>query len=95
MQLDEIIGEFTDRALGDDASLFEQREAVRRTPRERDILFDQHHRDAALAIEARDHVLDLLDDVRLDALGRLIQQDDLGLGQQRTRDRELLLLAAG
>src|SRR5690606_41650215 len=37
----------------------------------------------------------LLDDRRLDALGRLVEQQHLRLGGERARDRELLLLAAG
>ena len=39
-------------------------------------------------------VLDLLDDVGLNSLGRLVEQDDLRLGQHRAGDGELLLLAA-
>ena len=41
-----------------------------------------------------DHAADLLDDVGLDALGRLVQQQDAGPRDQRAGDGELLLLAA-
>src|SRR6202000_867040 len=90
-----ITGELADRALGDDAPLLEQCEAVRCAPRERDILLDQHDRDLAFAVELDDYVLDLLDDVGLNAFGRLLPRGGLWLRQQRARDRELLLLAAG
>ena len=38
---------------------------------------------------------DILDDRRLDAFGRLVEQQDLRIARERARDRELLLLAAG
>ena len=38
---------------------------------------------------------DVLDDRRLDAFGRLVEQQHLRIGRQRARDGELLLLAAG
>jgi hypothetical protein len=47
-----------------------------------------------LAVEPDDRLLDLLDDVGLDALGRLVEQDDPGLAASARRDRQLLLLAA-
>ena len=47
-----------------------------------------------IVVEAHDHVLDLLDDVGLNSLGRFIEQDNFGIGQHRAGDGELLLLAA-
>ncbi len=38
--------------------------------------------------------LDLIDNVRLNSLGRLIKQQNPGVGGERTGDRKLLLLAA-
>src|SRR5208282_1546531 len=38
---------------------------------------------------------DVLDDRGLDAFGRLIENEELGLGHERPRDRQLLLLPAG
>ena len=60
-----------------------------------DVLFDEDDRQAALAVEAQDDLLDLLDDRWLDAFGRLIEQQHFRLGGERARDGELLLLAAG
>ncbi len=92
----EIVRQLGDGSLRHDpALLHDTRNGVGRTPCEFDILLDQDDRDAVLPVEADDHRFDLLDDVGLDALGRLVEQHDLGLGQQRAGDRELLLLAAG
>jgi hypothetical protein len=48
----------------------------------------------ALIPQQRDHPADLLDDVGLDALGRLVEQQQFGLGDHRAGDAQLLLLAA-
>ena len=37
---------------------------------------------------------DLVNDVGLDAFGRLVEQQHLGMGEQRAADGQLLLLAA-
>ncbi len=42
-----------------------------------------------------EHLGEVLDDRRLDAFGRLVEQQHLGVAGQRARDGELLLLAAG
>ena len=44
-------------------------------------------------IEAEDRLLDQFDDVRLDSLGRLVEQQHAGIGGERAGDCELLLLA--
>ena len=41
------------------------------------------------------HALDLVDDDRRQALGRLVHDQQLGVAEQRPRDRQHLLLAAG
>src|SRR2546426_6935566 len=43
--------------------------------------------------ELLDGFANLVDDVRLDALGRLVKKEDLRTGEQRAADGELLLLA--
>ena len=58
-----------------------------------EILLDQHDRHAALLAEVVDGAADILDDRGLDTLGRLVQHQQPGSGDQRPRDRELLLLA--
>ena len=48
----------------------------------------------ALRPQQRDNPADILDDARLDALGRFVQHQQARLHHQRPRDGELLLLAA-
>ena len=62
--------------------------------RERQLLLDQQDGDVALLAQALDDVADLLHDVGLDALGRLVEKSSFGSQRQRAADRELLLLAA-
>ena len=59
-----------------------------------EILFDQNDRHAALPAQMGNHPANLLDDVGLDALGRLVQKQNLGAHDHGPGDRELLLLAA-
>ncbi len=63
--------------------------------RERQLLLDEQHRDArTVLIEPQDDAADLVHDVRLDPLGRLVQDQQARLEHERAADRELLLLAA-
>ena len=71
------------------------RSTARAAQREADVLLDQQHRQVAALGERDDRVLDLGDDVRLDALGRLVEDQQPRLGDQRPGDGELLALAAG
>src|SRR5882762_2695035 len=59
-----------------------------------EILFDQHDCDVAEVAQVGDRAADVLDDRGLNALGRLVQQQQLRPHHQRAPDRELLLLAA-
>ena len=63
--------------------------------REVEILLDQYHGDPSEIAQIGDGAADVLDDRRLDTLGRLIQQQQARAHDQRPADRELLLLAAG
>ena len=62
---------------------------------ELDVLFDEDDREVLHPVQAQDHLFDFFDDDRLNAFGRLVEQQDLRLGGERTRDSELLLLPAG
>ena len=90
-----VIGERSNRAFRRDPALFHNHETLRGTAREIDVLLDENDGDAKLTVDADDDLLDLLDDVGLNAFRRFVEQDELGLGQQRARDGELLLLPAG
>ncbi len=49
----------------------------------------------ALGDELAQHMADLLDDVGLNAFGRLVEQEHLGIAGQSAGDGQLLLLPAG
>ena len=59
------------------------------------VLLDQDDRHGLAVGQHADDPADVLDDARLDAFGRLVEDQQLRAGRQRARDRELLLLAAG
>ena len=63
--------------------------------RDADILLDDEHADIALLAETEQDLLDLLDDHRREALGRLVHDEKVRIEQQRARNRQHLLLAAG
>src|SRR5690349_11074178 len=60
-----------------------------------EILLDQHDRHLAEPAQVRDGAAVVLDDRRLDALGRLVEQQEARPHHQGAADRELLLLPAG
>src|SRR5580693_7755703 len=59
-----------------------------------EILLDQHDGDLAERAQIGDGAADILDDRRLDAFGRLVEQEEPRPHHQRAADGELLLLAA-
>ena len=58
------------------------------------MLLDEQNREVAPVGEVDDHLLDLGDHVGLDALGRLVEDQEARLGQQRPGDGQLLALAS-
>src|SRR5882724_4375097 len=60
-----------------------------------EILFDENDRHVAEAAQIGDGAADILDDRRLNALGRLVEQQQFWPHHQRAADREPPLLAAG
>src|SRR5690606_35066330 len=95
MSLDELVRELVHRAGRDDAALVHDAKAVAETAHERQLLLDDEHGQPELAVELANHVADLRDDARLNAFGRLVEEQQARLEHERARDRELLLLAAG
>ena len=87
--------EFGHRSVGDHASVIDHEERVSEPARHLDVLFGQKQRDAELAIERKQGLADLVDDVRLDAFGRLVEQQHFRIDGERAGDRELLFLSAG
>src|SRR5216683_1059594 len=72
----------------------EDRIVLRERLGEIDVLLDQQDGHPPLEQDP-EHALDVLHDGRLDPLGGLVEQEQLGAGDQRARDGELLLLAPG
>ncbi|GCC42075.1 hypothetical protein chiPu_0026433, partial [Chiloscyllium punctatum] len=63
--------------------------------RHADVLLDDQDGDVAFIAEAQQHIFDLCNDHRRKPLGRLVHDQQMRVGEQRARDREHLLLAAG
>src|SRR5574337_1225768 len=61
--------------------------------RDRQLLLDQQHRDAA-ALEFAQELRDLFDDLGRQSFGGLVDHDQVGVAHQRAAQREHLLLAA-
>ena len=78
-----------------DAAVDHDGDFARHRRRDADVLLDDEHGDVALLAEPDQHLLDLGDDDRRQALGRLVHHQQLRVGQQRARNRQHLLLAAG
>src|SRR5689334_18989904 len=76
-----------------DGALLHQIDALARFERQRHVLLDQQDGDA-LAMQRVDDLVDLRHHTRHQPLGRLVEQDDLGLEHHGARDRQHLLLAA-
>ena len=54
-------------------------------------MLDQQHGDVALVADAADQVAEHMDFLVVEAAGRLVEQQDLGLGRQRARQLDALL----
>src|SRR5690554_1558062 len=59
-----------------------------------DVLLDDEDVDALFFAKAKQYVLDMIDDDRSKAFGRLVHYQQARIGQKRARDRQHLLLAA-
>ena len=79
--------------LLDHAAVLHHVEAVGQRRGEAEVLLDHHDRVALLA-QRDDHLGELLHDHRRQALGDLVEQQQLGAGAQDARHRQHLLLAA-
>src|SRR5205814_7183146 len=82
------------RARGDDGALGHDHVLVREALGKVKVLLDEQDRQPQLALDPTQRVFDLEDDGRLDALGRLVEHEQLRLRQQRAPDRQHLLFAA-
>src|SRR4051794_38481144 len=95
MAAHQLVAQVAHRSRRDRATAVHDDEARGDAARERELLLDQQERESLLAVQADQDVTYLAHDVRLDTLGRLVQNQELGTERERASDRELLLLAAG
>jgi hypothetical protein len=81
------------RCLVNDFAALHQVDAVGEAERGSQVLLDQQHGNPA-SRDIRNLVADLRDQLRHDAFGRLVEDDELRLHHEAARDRQHLLLAA-
>src|ERR1700756_1294981 len=79
----------------DDFTALHYKKAGREIPGKIEILLDEQDCHVALHGEGANDALDLLDDRGLDALGRLVEDQQSWAGDESAGDRQLLLLAPG
>src|SRR5580658_5928269 len=92
--LQRVLVEIVPIAGIDDGAAVHDGEMVAEFAGKVEILLDQHDGDLAERAQIGDGATDILDDRRLDAFGRLVEQQQPRPHHQRSPDGELLLLAA-
>ena len=80
-------------AVHDDLARFEDVAVLGDRQRHHGVLFDQQHRHALL-IDVDDDVANLFDQHRGETERRFVENEEFGVGHERTADGEHLLLAA-
>ena len=78
-----------------DPAVDHDRDVVGHRGRDPDILLDDEHADVALIAEIEQNLFDPFDNDRRQALGRLVHDQEPRVEQERARNGEHLLLAAG
>ena len=79
-------------SFGQDAAVTEHADGLRDLEHDIHVVLDEQHGQPDLGIELLEVLRDLLNDRRLDAFVRFIEQDDLRVGGKRTRDLDPLHL---
>src|SRR6266403_4341220 len=90
---DHLVGQAVNIGLPRDPAFHHDSKFLGDTPGEVELLLDQNDRQLLLLVDTLDDPLDLLDDRRLDTLGRLVQEKEFRIAAERARDRQMLLLA--
>ena len=90
------VGEyFVGRALLDDAAAFHHGDAVGELLHHRHFVGDEQDGEIEFGVDLLQQRQDLRGGLRIERRGRLVRQQHLRLGGQRTGDADALLLAAG
>ena len=90
-----VASELARRRDAVDAAVDHDRDVVGDRAGDADILLDDEDVHVAVLAQLLEHLLDLGDDDRCKSLRRLVHDKEPRVGQQRPRDRQHLLLAAG
>jgi hypothetical protein len=91
----DFVCEFADFSGNNTAAVGEDAELAGHAARKGQLLFDEKNRETFFFVQAQDNVSNFVHDIRLDAFGRLVENQELGSQNERAADRELLLLPAG
>src|SRR5579864_4956983 len=94
MAANHVLVQTFDWAFGDDGAAVHDVEAVADVGAKIQVLLDQQNADFPFGFDLQQRFADLINDVRLDAFSRLVEDKNFGTGQQGAGDGELLLLAA-
>src|SRR6478672_10418441 len=89
-----LVGQVAWRHLVDDGTLVHHVTSLGHGHDHVDILLDEQHRESDFVVELPEIPRDLLNDRRLDAFGRLVEQHESRIPDQRATNGKLLLLAA-
>jgi diketogulonate reductase-like aldo/keto reductase len=87
-----VRAQFLGRGLVHDLPVREDVHAVGEVERDANVLFDEQHGDAGVA-DVLDDLHDAVDDERCKPLGRFVEHEEVGAGDERASDREHLLFA--
>src|SRR5690349_2759084 len=82
------------RAFGDDRATVHDVKAVADAEAEIEILFDEQDADFAFLLDLHQSVANQVDDAGLNAFGWLVEDQNFRVGQKRSGNCKLLLLAA-
>src|SRR6266850_3563308 len=82
------------RKLAQDGALLDEQDPLRQGGDELEILLDEEDREPLRLVKVLQDHHQLLDDRRLDSLGRLVEEDELGVARETPGDRQELLLSA-
>src|SRR6266576_6080612 len=94
MLFDNIVVEVRGGALGYNGAAVHDVKTGADVEAEVEVLLDKEDADFAFGFDFQNGFANQVNDVRLDAFGRLVEDEDFRIGQERAGDGELLLLAA-
>src|SRR5580765_1694307 len=90
----DVVLKARDRAFGDSPAAVRYVKAITDGETEIKVLLDERDADFSVLSDLEQGVADLIDNVRLHAFGRFVEDQYFWIGEQRARDGELLLLPA-